>query len=369
MRRTTLALACSLLAPVPASATDAAMQQWKAYAQRVASPAYAWSPARDAREPTVFDSQRQPRAGRIAVKSFTAVTPVGQLQMAASDGVYGLDVGNTSGPQRSMSPLSMTYAATTLVRPLDRDTSFSVTAIIARQRFATPGFGSAVWDGDEGRPGIARNGSSEFSHGSGVRIGVDRALGSNLGLLLGAQSRLEMDSFKAYRGVFSEPGDFDVPGFVQTGLRWSPSSRTQLSLDAQRVFYSEVDTFTSAALPVRLLALLGDGGSPVFAWRDLTVYSAELSQGLGQGGRWSVRLSSQQQPRPTSAALDRALAGQYSNTNVALGFNQALGGFGRLNFAASYTPASYFLAASPYLQRDFDGTSQFEFEAQWAVPF
>jgi hypothetical protein len=369
MRRTSLALACSLLVPIPASATDAAMQQWKAYAQRVASPAYDWSPVRDVREPTVLDTQRQPRAGRAAVESFSALTPVGLLQVAASDGVFGLDLGETSAPQRSLSPLSMTYAATTLVRPLDPRTSFSVTAIVARQRFATPGFGSAVWDGDEGRPGIARNGSSELSHGSGVRLGVDRAIGDSVGLMLGAQSRLEMDSFKAYRGVFSEPGDFDVPGFVQTGLRWSPSSRTQFTVDAQRIFYSEVDTFTSSALPVRLLALLGDGGSPLFAWRDLTVYSAEVSQGVGDGGRWSLRLSSQQQPRPTSAALDRALSSQYSNTNVALGFNQALGAFGRLNFAASYTPASYFLAASPYLQRDFDGASQVEFEAQWALPF
>jgi hypothetical protein len=368
MRRTTLALACSLLAPLPASATDAAMQQWKAYAQRVASPAFEWSPAREAREPTVLDTQRQLPGRRVATE-FTAVTPVGQLQVAAADGVFGLDLGETTGPQQSVSPLSMTYAATTLVRPLDPQTSFSVTAIIARQRFATPGFGSAVWDGDEGRPGVARNGSSEFSHGSGVRLGLDRALGTQFGLVLGAQSRLEMDAFKAYRGVFSEPGDFDVPGFVQTGLRWSPSSRTSLTVDAQRIFYSEVDTFTSAALPVRLLALLGDGGSPVFAWRDLTVYSAALSQRIGEGSHWSVRLSSQQQPRPTSAALDRALSGQYSNTNLALGFHQALGGLGRLNFAASYTPASYFLAASPYLQRDFDGTSQFEFEAQWAVPF
>jgi hypothetical protein len=369
MRRTTLALACTLLAPIPASATDAVMQQWKAYAQRVASPAYVWSPARDAREPTVLDGQRQPRAVRAGTETITASTPIGQLRMTTSNGVYGLDVGQGSASQQAVSPLSMSYAATTLVRPLDPQTSFSVTAIIARQRFATPGFGSASWDGDEGRPGIARNGSSEFSHGSGVRVGMDRSLGANVGLLFGAQSRLEMDAFKAYRGVFSEPGDFDVPGFVQTGLRFSPTARTQFTLDAQRVFYSEVDTFTSAALPVRLLALLGDGGSPVFAWRDLTVYSAELSQGIGEGGRWSLRLSSQQQPRPTSAALDRALSGQYSNTNVALGFNQALGGFGRLNLAASYTPASYFLAASPYLQRDFDGNSQLEFEAQWAVPF
>jgi hypothetical protein len=372
MRRSALALALCFAstAPLPVAASDAVMQQWKAYALQVATPAFAWAGTPQARIPSVLDGQREQLVAQTANGVFSALTPVGVLHLTTAEGLFGFDRRSEhTGLTQSLSPLSASYAATTLVRPLSRDTAFTLTAIVARQRFATQGFGSAVWDGHETRVGIARSGNDEFSHGSGVRLGIEHALGAQFGLTLSAQSRLEMDAFKAYRGVYSEAGDFDIPGFVQSGLRWTPATRTELSLEAQRVFYSEVDTFTSAALPVRLLALLGDGSSPEFAWRDLTVYSAEVAQRVGDGSRLSLRFSSQQQPRPTSPILDRALASQYSNTNVALGLEQAFGAFGSLRFAASYSPAGYFLAATPYLQRDFDGRAQVEFEAHWTVPF
>lgn len=370
MRRTALALACSLLAPVPVLAADAALQPWKAYAQRMISPEYAWAQNGSVRAPSVLDQQRAALARQTAAGALLPLSPFAKLQLALADGDYGFDRRTQqSSLSQALSPLSSSYAATTLVQPISPTSSVSMTAIVARQRFATRGFGNATWEGDGPRIGIVRGGSNEFSHGSGVHFALDQAVTDQFGFNLGLQSRLEMDAFKTYRGVYSEAGDFDVPGFAEVGLRWSPAANLHLMADVQRVFYGQVDPFTSAALPNRFLSLLGDGSSPHFAWEDLTVFSLEAARDTRSGGRWSLRYSSQQQPRPTSALLDRALETQYSNLNLAFGYQQALGAMGRLQLGVSYSPASYVLAATPFVQRDFDEGSQVEFEAHWSLPF
>jgi hypothetical protein len=133
--------------------------------------------------------------------------------------------------------------------------------------------------------------------------------------------------------------------------------------------YSEIDAFTSAALPTRFLSLLADGGSPAFAWRDLTIYSLEGSVADRTGGQWSLRYTTRQQPAPTSDLLRRALESEFTDTNVALGYRRGLGDFGRLSLAASYAPSRYFLGASPYVRRDLGNGSQMEFEASWSLAF
>jgi hypothetical protein len=370
MRYSVLALACLVALPVSASAADGVMQQWKAYAQSAATPDFSWAETVAVRVPSVLDGRRASLVDDTVTGTVIALTSLGQVRFARSEGHFGMQ-GNGDSVQlrQSLSPLSAHYAATSLVTPLGQDSVFSLTAIIANQRYATQGFGNTVWESEAQRIGVAIGGASETAYGSGVRLGLDRAVADSIDWSLSLQSRLEMDAFKSYRGVFSEPGDFDVPGFVQTGMRWSPDARTQISFEAQRIFYSDVQAFTSSALPVPLLALLGDGGTPRFAWRDLTVYSVETARETSHGGRWSLRYSTQQQPRPSSAILDRALSSLYSDTNFTLGFQQRLGAFGRLQFAASYSPISYFLAAAPYVQRTFDGGPQVEFEAHWIVPF
>lgn len=258
--------------------------------------------------------------------------------------------------------------STTLRQSIGADADVALTAIVARNRFATPGMGNAPWQSVEQFTGVRQSGVQEVSEGGGVELAFNRALSERLSLNLSLQTRIDMDAFKAYRGIYSEAGDFDLPGHARTGLVWAVSDRFALGADVQRVMYSSVDTFTPATLPTRFLALLGDGSSPEFAWRDLTVYSAEAAVIDDFGGRWSLRYSTQQQPRPTSAMLSRALADQYSDGNLGFGYRRAISA-GHFQLAASYAPAAYFMAPAPFVQRDFDGGSQFEVEAQWTLAF
>jgi hypothetical protein len=211
-------------------------------------------------------------------------------------------------------------------------------------------------------------GAVEQSYGQGVHLGIDSALGEYFRLGASAQSRVDMDAFKTYRGLFSEPGDFDVP--ARTGLSFGvkPLPSLAVSVGAERVFYSDVAAFTTYALPTQLLALLGDGSAPTFAWRDLNVYSAKAELDNLAGGQWSLQVTTRQQPSPTSALFDLALQELYSGNHYALSYRRQMGVVSNLSIGASYAPAQYILGPNPFRNRYRDG-SQLEVELNWSVAF
>lgn len=246
---------------------------------------------------------------------------------------------------------------------------FGVT--IASQRYATPGFGEAHAYSDLGSVaplGGSRGGFVEQSFGQGVRVGLESALGPSLSLGLSAQSRVDMDAFKTYRGIFTEPGDFDLPARAGVRLGWQATEPLKLSLGAERIFYSDVNAFTSAALPPRFLAFLGDGSSPNFAWRDLDVFSLRAELADTAGGQWGLQLTSRQQPAPTSTLLELALNEGGKGNHVSASYARAVSKSGRLAFAASYAPAQYLLGFSPVGNEYRDG-SQLEVELKLSMGF
>lgn len=242
---------------------------------------------------------------------------------------------------------------------------------IASQRFATPGFGEALassqWLPQMGLRGSGA-GAVEQSYGQGVHLGFDSVLGSRFLLGVNVQSRVDMDAFKTYRGLFSEPGDFDMPARTGLSLGVRPISGLSLSLGVERVFYSDVAAFTTYALPTQLLALLGDGSAPTFAWRDLNVYSAKAELDDRMGGQWGAQVSTRQQPSPTSALFDLALRELYSGNHYSISYQRQFGSASNFSIGASYAPAQYILGPNPFRNRYRDG-SQVEVELNWSVVF
>lgn len=359
------------------------LSQWREYARRGVMPEYSWSDAQGPRvAPTLLDTL-QADASMLRSASLAAVGLTGSRLSVGFDSTgVGTDIGNGVTPSRRSGMVDFDgprnvirneFVSSTYESTLGRQGRFGVTAIAARQRFASDGLGAAPWS-DRGHlagtwagshDAAARQGSSA---GHGMRVSYWSPLVTNVAWSVSAQSRLDMDAFKSFRGVYAEAGDFDIPGRVEARLSWAPVSFATVALGVDRVYYSDIDTFTSAALPTRFLALLGDGNGPVFAWRDLTVYSIEGVLADRWDGRWSLRYTSTQQPTPTSALLERALDDLSSN-NVMLGYSHGIGRFGQLALNASYSADTYFLGAMPYSQRDFDRSSQFEVEAVLSVPF
>jgi hypothetical protein len=133
--------------------------------------------------------------------------------------------------------------------------------------------------------------------------------------------------------------------------------------------YSAITPFTSPSLPTRFLALLGDGASPTFAWRDLTVYSVGWTMHNEDVGNLELRYTTRQQPIPTSVLLEHALAPDTANDMVSLGWSHGLGANAHVSFAASYASSPYLLMMPVYRAHDSATAGQLEFETLWSVRF
>lgn len=370
--RSLLAIACGvgLLATSGAQAANDSLGQWREYARQGMAPEYSWADAADVAPPTVLSGARQARAAAHAA----LVMPLGGLNVRFSESQAGyLPAGGDGGTSllgRDRSLIRSEFAESSIGHQFGGGAGqLQLTAVVAHQRYATSGFGTAPWVAREELVGLRGERPQELSTGHGARVSYGLPLSAALTWNVTAQSKIDMGAFESYRGVYSEAGDFDLPARLQTRLQWDLTPSVAVAFGVERVFYGDVAPFTSAALPTRFLSLLGDGSSPAFAWRDLTVYSVEGAVADSSGGEWGLRYTTRQQPSPTSALLDSAMSQDYTDTNLAFSYRRQFGVFGEFMLAAAYAPSRYFLGASPYLRPDLDGGAQVELEALWSVPF
>ena len=261
--------------------------------------------------------------------------------------------------------LQRTVIAPTLARDWGERGSVRLTGLLAYQRFASLGLGTTMADGWMPPPSRL-NGSS---YGAGARVDLSSVLGDRLHWNLGYQSRVGMAAFANYRGVFADPGDFDIPASATANISYMLTPALGVDVGVQRVIYSAITPFTSSNLPTRFLALLGDGSSPVFAWRDLNVYSVGWTVHDADLGSVMLRYTTRQQPIPTSNLLANALASATANDTVSLGWSHGFGARSNLSFLASYATSPYYLLMPSYLARSDGTASQFEFEALWSTRF
>jgi hypothetical protein len=371
LKLSALAIACGsgLLSATSALADmrDARLGAWHEYARQGVMPEYSWNDSAPAAVPTVLSSLRQARQSMRSSVSGLDLS----LNYAEAPAGYApaslMPVDNLLSRDRSA--IQSQFVASSVSREFAGIGRFDLTAVVAHQTYASAGFGTAAWQSQEQLASPGGNAPHELSSGHGVRLGYSTLLGADFEASVSVQSRIDMDAFKSYRGVYSEAGDFDLPARLRSQLQWNATPDVALAFGVERVLYSEISAFTSAALPTRFLSLLGDGSSPEFAWRDLTVYSLEGSVVDGRGAQWSLRYTTRQQPSPTSRLLERAMSDVYSEDNWAFGYQRALGGFGSLWLAASYSPTRYFLGATPFNRFNFESGSQIEVEALWSIPF
>ena len=208
------------------------------------------------------------------------------------------------------------------------------------------------------------------SYGTGLRLDFESRLSERVTWQVGVQSRVNMDAFNNYRGVYSEPGSFDIPANANAGLGFELTTDLKADIGAERVMYSNIAPFTSAALPNRFLVLLGSSISPAFAWQNLDVYSAGFSWRDPGNGVWSLHYTTRQQPLPTSPLLQTALGPYLASHNVEFGFARAFGAASGLRVAASYAPSEFVLGlpTSNSLRTPSSG-GQVEYQLLWTTLF
>ncbi|MDX1556694.1 MAG: hypothetical protein R3212_11755, partial [Xanthomonadales bacterium] len=133
-----------------------------------------------------------------------------------------------------------------------------VSAVIAYQRYSAAGLGLRAAESPQDplfsiptyRP------YEETGYGTGVRLDVWQEVTEGFALDAGYQSRIDMEEFAAYHGVYSNPADLDIPARARFGLAFQASQNSWLNVGVERVMYSDISAFPSRYLPNRFLSLL-----------------------------------------------------------------------------------------------------------------
>lgn len=353
---------------VQAAADASVLSRWHDYALSSITPRFSWAlPLVSYGAPRVLDNY----------SAVVTRAPLAKLQEGGAQIGVTVSTGVVSDTPAAMPEygsqliglpqpgLQRTVIAPSLTQEWGGRGSVRLTGVLAYQRFASLGLGTTSVDGWAPMPGWLR----DSAYGAGARIEVGNAIGEGLRWNMGYQSRVGMGAFVNYRGVFADAGDFDIPASASFGLSYAITPQFGMDVGVQRVMYSAIRPFTSSNLPTRFLALLGDSSSPVFAWRDLDVYSVGWTLRNEDIGNLQLRYTTRQQPVPTSKLLENALAGAVANDMVSLGWSRAFGSNANLSFLASYASSPYYLLLPTYVTRNDATASQFEFEALWSMRF
>lgn len=348
---------------------ESVLSRWHGYALASITPQFSWAlPPASYEAPRVLDNYSGVAAEATLFKAREAAATRLNISIATGSVTDTPSVLPSRASQWVGVPqpgLQRTVVAPSLSRNWGERGTLRLTGVLAYQRFASLGLGTAATDG--WAPSPVWFGDS--SYGAGARVDVGSSLNERLGWNVGYQSRVGMGAFANYRGVFADPGDFDIPANANANLNYALTPNFGVDVGVQRVMYSSITPFTSSNLPTRFLALLGDSSSPVFRWRDLNVYSVGWTLRDEAFGNVQLRYTTRQQPVPTSKLLERALAPATANDMVSLGWSRAFGANASVSFSASYATTPYYLLMPTYVQRDDGTASRFEFEALWSTRF
>jgi long-chain fatty acid transport protein len=259
-----------------------------------------------------------------------------------------------------------------------------VTPIIAYQRFEAQGlglFGSAGGMGfdvsrDDGK--LTDNGH-DSSWGFGLRLGVQGEVSPGVRLGASYQTKMYMDKFDDYSGLFAEKGGFDIPANMTVGLAWDVTPASTLFFDVQHIWYSDINSIGNKMMPALGACMggddsrcLGENKGPGFGWRDMTIYKVGYQWTTSPDWTWRLGYSYGEQPIRKSEVLFNILAPAVIEHHVTFGFTRHLGANNELNFAAMYAPESKVSGTNPL---DMGGQKielkmhQFEIEASYAWKF
>lgn len=258
-----------------------------------------------------------------------------------------------------------------LLHQLNDSQVIGVSAVFATQSYGVSGLGLQSYN--QSLPANLRPTVYDPYHETGYGAGVSLALRSEItdGITFdaGFRSRIDMNEFANYRGVYSQPADLDIPARAHLGLAFQAGDKSWLNVSVERVLYSEIGAFASNNLPGRFLSLLGDSTSPTFSWDDLTVYSVGWAWADNKGTSWQIDFSSRSQPSPSSRILSQAINADLAQNAMTIGYSRRMSMSSRFNVNAAYAPAEYAFGGNVLGVTTDQLSQEFELEAYWTWDF
>ena len=230
---------------------------------------------------------------------------------------------NTFGGSKSTGvDLSQLFITPTYAIKVHPKHSLGLSFVLAYQRFEARGL--EAFGMFSSSPKNLTNNNHDNSFGYGARIGY---LGEVLpSLFLGAsyQTRIWMDEFGDYKGLFAEQGDFDIPQTWTIGLAYKATPALVFTADVQKIYYSDVDSVANPLLPNLQKSLLGNDNGAGFGWDDMTVIKLGAQWQSSEDWTWRAGFSYGEQPISSSEVLFNIIAPGVIEYHATLGITKKI---------------------------------------------
>ncbi len=268
--------------------------------------------------------------------------------------------------------LRRTIVAPSFTQPVENFGYWRLSLILAYQKFSLfaplqgsqSAFDANGWAWEESQAALRHK---ENSAGFGTRLDAGGQLAKGLDWRAGYQSRVSMDNFYTYRGIFGQAGSFDIPPSANFGMDWTPARNLRLSADFEHVMYSQVAPFAGYSLPSQFQRYVYLS-SRALAWEDLDVYSVAAAWRNAAMGEFALRFSSREQPLPNLPVLQRYLEPYLASHDWEFDYARAFGGRSVFRFRAVYAPLQL-LGIPSYTADGNFGANRMRYEALLTTSF
>jgi long-chain fatty acid transport protein len=227
--------------------------------------------------------------------------------------------------------------------------------VLAAQSLEARGFGGlakyteafAVSGGVMQPEHLSGNGK-DTRYGFGLKAGLQRQLGARFSLAASYHSRVFMGEHSDYADLLAGGGELDIPARAQLGVTWQPSERLSFSIDAQYIWYSEVEALGNsfnniydcpgAGLGgVNARRCLGGADGAGFGWDDMPVISVGGHWDLNDGWRLRAGFSFGDQPVAYFENTFNIPLISLTEAHYTFGFSHRLRNGDELGFSFMYT--------------------------------
>ncbi|WJW76192.1 outer membrane protein transport protein [Thiohalobacter sp. IOR34] len=279
-----------------------------------------------------------------AISAFASALAAGPYSGSASDvaAINAVAAGLGTDPDTTTQTLGVNLAqliiAPSVAWKLNENHSVGASLQIGYQRFRAYGIG--LFKGFSSNQNKVTNNGDDDAWGAGLRVGWTGQITDSLTLGASAASKIYMQKFDTYKGLFAEQGDFDVPANLSLGIAFKATPKTTLAIDVQRIFYGDVaaianpgptaDEFmdgfmavltSNTSNPIRSVAKpLGTDNGWGFGWDDITVVKIGIEHQYNE--KWTFRggVNLGQNPIDDKENLFNILAPGVVRNHLTLGF-------------------------------------------------
>ena len=212
--------------------------------------------------------------------------------------------------------------------------------------------------------------------GYGAKLGYQGEVADGVRVGISYQSKISMDEFDEYKGLFAEAGAFDIPSTYTLGVSFDVGQTGVIVADYQRINYSDVASISNpfsnlgGCLQGVVENCLGGSNGAGFGWEDIGIFKIGY-QWTMTNMDWRVGYSHSDQAIPESEVLFNILAPATVRDHLTFGLTKEVGKTQEFNFSFMYAlnesvtgPNAFDPAQTIEIEM-----SQIDLQAGWAWKF